>query len=299
MKKIIPVLIALLLVSGCTSTKKNKRTTTIQSSSNEQSSSEAISSSSQDVTSSSATSSSSSGTSSSKPSSSVTTSSSHTTSSSASSSSRPSSSSTSSTSGQHLPTETLPNNLKAFYAPSNTPVELTTHLSTPHWWENDFKEDLPSSDWSYIYGNNNSRGDWGDHPQPQFYSSNNGNPGGLRMDQERKGFQSCLFHHTGEKLEIRLGISQVNDAKFNSDTSVPTGYFLFYDKNAHYLDNLTYTLEHDKINSNTTEIKFYVTGTTTENVAYLEFRLNTLPYKGQTSYNFGVGYLNINSWERA
>lgn len=213
-----------------------------------------------------------------------------------SSSSKPGTSNNSTT--HAIPSGTLPQNMKMFYAPTNEPLEFKTSLSSDDWYEFSMIDDLPSDDWTFIYGNNCSRGDYGSSPQPSFYSSNNNAPGGLKMDQRWKGFQTPLFHHNGPKLEIRLDISQVNNANDKPVTSVPTGYFFFYDKDANWLSNLDYKLVSGTITKNTDEVKFYVTGSGTENVAYFEFRLSALPYKGSQSYNFGLGGISIHSWER-
>ena len=274
MKKILPLVIAVLAVAGCTpNNKRSKRT----SSTDEDTSANISSVESTSINSEAVSSVISSQT---NPSSATPTTASSNTSTGASSSSKPSSSSTSVT-----PSGELPNNYTKFDPPTNSPVEITTSLSPDDWWNNDLTTDFPNNDWAHIYGYNLTN--------PSIYAND---AGGIKMDQKYKGIRTPLFHHTGPKLEIRMDISQVNNAGGTPDKSVPTGYFFFYNANGDYLSNLTHTVEQETIVKNTTQVKFYVTGTNTENVAYLEFRLNALTFKGSQNYNFGVGGLNIHSW---
>ncbi len=310
MKKILPFLVALLLISGCTKTNKKPR----HSSSFDEGSSQIISSidsvtSNIEPTSQSGTSAGTSHTSIAPTSAGTSHTSVAPTSAGSSTTSRPSSSSTSSkptssstpAGDEYIRFNDYPSiSLRKFLAPTNEPIELITHLSEHHWWENDLKEDMPSADWTFIYGNKNSRGDFGDDKvKPSFYSVDQGKPGGLMMDQKWKGIQTPLFHHTGAKLEINMVISQVNNNTHKPEDSLPIGFFLFYDKDANYLENLTHEVSRGQITANTTQVHFYCTGSGTENVAYFEFRLVALPSKNSQAYNFGIGELNVNSWERA
>lgn len=214
MKKILPILVSILVISGCTASPKKHK----QSSSTDESSSQIITSgvapTSEGTSSTSATTSATT-----KPTSAPT------------SASKPTSTSTSKPTSSSTPVSPLPGGYTMFDAPTNTPIEVTTTLSDPSgdsWWNNDLRYEFPTEDWSHIYGHNLTT--------PKFYDNE---AGGLKMDQKYKGFQTPLFHHTGAKLEFNIGISQVNNASGKPDTSVPTGYFFFYDKNGNYLSNLT------------------------------------------------------------
>ena len=275
MKKILPILVSILVISGCTASPKKHK----QSSSNDEKSSEIVTSgvaptsegtSATSAATSATTKPTTAPTSASKPTSSPT------------STSKPTSSST--------PVSPLPGEYTMFDAPSNTPIEVTTTLSDPsgdYWWNNELKHEFPTDDWSHIYGHNITN--------PQFYAND---AGGLKMDQKYKGFQTPLFHHTGAKLEFHMLISQVNNASGKPDKSVPTGYFFFYDKNGTYLANLTHVVEQETITVTKTDVHFYVTGEHTADVAYFEFRLNALTFNGSQNYNFGIGNVNVHSWER-
>lgn len=298
MKKILPFLVALLSISGCTTTNKKPR----RSSSFDEGTSQIISSI--DSTTSNIEPTSQGGTSAGTSHTSVAPTSAGTSTTSkpnsSSTSSKPTSSSTPA-GDEYIRFKDYPSiSLRKFLAPTNEPIELITHLSEHHWWENDLRDDMPSTDWTFIYGNKNSRGDFGDDKvSPSFYSVDQGKPGGLRMDQKWKGIQTPLFHHTGAKLEINMVISQVNNNTDKPEDSLPIGFFLFYDKDANYLENLTHEVSRGQITANTTQVHFYCTGSGTENVAYFEFRLVALPSKNSQAYNFGIGEINVNSWERA
>ena len=267
MQKILPILVSILVISGCTaSPKKHKQSSSIDERSSQIVTSGVAPTSEGTSVTSAATSSTTKPTSASKP----------------TSTSKPTSSST--------PVSPLPGGYTMFDAPTNTPIEVTTTLSDPSgdsWWNNDLRYEFPTEDWSHIYGHNLTT--------PKFYDNE---AGGLKMDQKYKGFQTPLFHHTGAKLEFNIGISQVNNASGKPDTSVPTGYFFFYDKNVNYLSNLTHTVEQETITAKTTNLHFYITGEHTVDVAYFEFRLNALTFKGSQNYNFGIGNVNVHSWER-
>ena len=279
MKKILPVLVALLVISGCTSTnKKSKRSSSYDEVTSENVSSIQPETSIIDQSSNNPTSV---VTSISNVSPTTGTSYFPTTASKTSSSSIATSTSTSQSG-------TLPNNYIIFDLPTNTPIEITTSTSPDDWWNNDLRYDFPTDDWAHIYGNNLTT--------PKFYDNE---AGGLKMDQKYKGFRTPRFHHTGAKLEIRLGISQVNNAGGTPDKSVPTAYLFFYDASGNYISNLTKTVEQETITSKTTEVQIYVTGSNIENVSYFEFRLNALTFKGSQNYNFGIGSVGVHSWTYA
>ncbi len=280
MKKILPILVALLVISGCTSTsKKSKR-----SSSNDEVTSENVSSiqTETSITDQSSNNPTSVVTSISNVSPTTGTSYFPTTASKTSSLSSITTSTSTSQSG------TLPNNYVIFDPPTNTPIEITTSTSTEDWWNNDLRYDFPTDDWAHIYGENLTT--------PKFYANE---AGGLKMDQKFKGFRTPRFHHTGAKLEIRLGISQVNTAGGTPDKNVPTAYLFFYDASGNYISNLTKTVERETITLKTTEVQIYVTGSNIENVSYFEFRLNALTFKGSQNYNFGIGSVGVHSWTYA
>lgn len=177
-----------------------------------------------------------------------------------------------------------------------TPYNLKTTLSADDssWSNNDMKEYLPSG-FRYIYKNACDDGPAYHKASAKFYSSNNKAPGGLKIDNTGVGFQSSMFTHTGAKLEIRIGISQVNNASDKPEEGKDTFHIYFFNKEGKYLNK--YIVEEKTITTNTKEIKFYWTENASE-IAYFEFRCNAMPYKGQQCYNIGISYCNFKSWER-
>ena len=177
------------------------------------------------------------------------------------------------------------------------PYTLKTTLSqdTSSWSNNDLKEYLPTN-FRYIYKNACDDGVVNHKASAKFYSSNNDAPGGLKIDNTGVGFQSQLFQHTGEKLEIRIGISQVNNSSDKYEKGKDSFHIYFFNKNGEYLDK--YKVEAETITTKTDEIKFYWDNNAKE-VAYFEFRCNAMPYKGSQCYNVGISYCNFKSWERA
>ncbi len=177
------------------------------------------------------------------------------------------------------------------------PYQLKTTLSQDNdsWSNNDLKEELPDG-FRYIYKNACDDGPKNHKAQADFYSSNNNNPGGLKIADIGVGFQSKMFTHTGEKLEIRIGISQVNNANDKPDEGKDTFHIYFFNKDGTYLNK--YAVPEKTIKTSTQEIKLYWTENASE-IAYFEFRCNAKPYKGQQCYNVGISYCNIKSWEKA
>lgn len=177
------------------------------------------------------------------------------------------------------------------------PYQLKTTLSQDNdsWSNNDLKEELPDG-FRYIYKNSCDDGPAYHKSQAKFYSSNNNNPGGLKIADVGVGFQSKMFVHNGAKLEIRIGISQVNNASDKPDEGKDTFHVYFFNKEGNYLNK--YAVSENTIKTSTKEIKFYWTENASE-IAYFEFRCNAKPYKGQQCYNVGISYCNIKSWERA
>ena len=177
------------------------------------------------------------------------------------------------------------------------PYNLKTTLSQDDssWSNNDLKEYLPSS-FRYIYKNACDDGPSYHKASAKFYSSNNNAPGGLKIDNIGVGFQSQMFVHTGEKLEIRIGISQVNNSSDKPEKGKDPIHIYFFNKEGKYLDK--HVIEHGSIEAKTKELHFYYTKNAKE-VAYFEFRVNAMPYKGEQCYNIGISYCNFKSWERA
>ncbi len=271
MKKILPILIATLVIAGCTPTRRKKQPSSSSdegTSLNPTSINPSVEPSISSQAPTSATSISSVGpTSASKPS---------------SSQSKPSSTSASSS-----PLGPLPGGYPIFEPPTNTPYELKTSTSPDDWWNSDMKTEMPEN-WDYLYGQKILT-------EPDFYKNAEG---GLAMDQHYKGFRTCLFHHNGPKLEIRFYVSQYNYASGGTpNKNVPTGYLFFFDNNGTYLSNLTYTVEHETFKPSSSEVQFYITGSGTQNVAYFEFRLNDLTFEGKKCYNFGISKVGIHSWQ--
>lgn len=175
------------------------------------------------------------------------------------------------------------------------PMKLKTTLSadTSSWSNNDMYEYMPTN-FRYVYRNSYQDGPSGHRSSPTFYS--NSNPGGLKIANTGVGFQSTMFEHTGEKLEIRIGISQVNNASGNPQKNKDTVHIYFFNKQGQLI-TISY-IEENTITASTNELKIYLTDHAKE-VNYFEFRVNAMPYKGSQCYNFGVGYCNFKSWERA
>lgn len=286
MKKHLLVLISALLIAGCRANNTSSSiSTTSQSQSSNTSESTSITSS---VTSQS------SATSSSKT---TTSSSSH------SSSTKPTSSSTTTTTGSQddymKGRPLLPNGYAQIDAPTNSPVQLVTSTSSQDWYNVDWTQDQPSN-WRYIYKNSVDNGPSGHKCSPGFYSYNpskpNDYPGGLKFTNPFIGFQSMKFTHTGEKLEIRIYITQVNNATDQPDEKNPTGYLYFFRNNGDLIPSLTYTIEKGSIVTKTEYVKCYITGSEIKNVTHFQFWTQAKPYKGSQCYNFGVGQVGIHSW---
>ena len=184
---------------------------------------------------------------------------------------------------------------------NKTPYELKTTLSADDssWSNNIMYDELPD-DFRFIYGNSCDDGEAGQRAQPKFYSYNPDKtsqyPGGLKFDQVSKGFQTQLFIHSGKKLEIRLGISQVNNASGKPNVGEDTFRIYYFDNTGALLGKHAVIAE--TITTKTTEIKYYETSDFVENIAYFEVRQTAMAYKGQQCYNVGMSYCNFKSWER-
>lgn len=183
--------------------------------------------------------------------------------------------------------------------PTNSPINITTSNDSSAWWSIDIKDELDDS-LTFIYGNSSSKGPSGHYANAPMYSYNaqkeDKYPGGLKMSQRSVGIQSPLFSHSGPKLEIRIGISQVNEAGGSVEKGKPTGFIYFYNSNGDFLANKTINVVEGTIVKNTAGnyIRYY--DYSAQDIAYFEFRLNALPYKSSQNYNFGIGYLSIHSW---
>lgn len=184
---------------------------------------------------------------------------------------------------------------------NKTPYNLVTTLSSDSetWSNNEMYDSLPS-DFRFIYGNSSDDGESGSVAKPKFYSYNSSlptkYPGGLKFDQVSKGFQSQLFSHTGNKLEIRLGISQVNNASDKPEKDKDTLRIYYFNNKGNYLGQHNVVAE--TLTTSTKEIKYYETSSFTKDIAYFEVRLTAMAYKGSQCYNFGMNYCNFKSWER-
>lgn len=175
------------------------------------------------------------------------------------------------------------------------PLTLKTTLSADNdsWYNNDFTSEL-SSNWRYIYKNACDDGPTNHKTSPNFYSDE---LGGIKIANEGVGLQSPMFVHEGQKLEIRIGISSVNNNSKTPEKGKDPLHVYFFDKNGNYLDKYAFKDGSINANSKNKELKFYWTEKATE-VAYFEIRLNAFPYKGSQCYNFGIKSVNIKSWER-
>lgn len=177
--------------------------------------------------------------------------------------------------------------------PTNSSIQIVTSNESSDWWQEDIKDELPS-DMAFIYGNNSSDGPSGHYAGPTMYQNE---AGGLKISKETQGIRSPLFTHYGEKLEIRIGISQVTNASGQPDKNKDTGYIYFFNSTGTFLSSKTVIVEENSIDANTQYIRYYVTGA--QQIAYFEFRLNVQPYKNSQNYNFGIGYLAVHSWPQA
>lgn len=178
-----------------------------------------------------------------------------------------------------------------------SPINLKTTLEadSSSWSNNDLKDSLPYG-FRYIYRNACDDGPKNHKTSADFYSSNNKAPGGLKIANTGVGFQSPMFNHTGEKLEIRIGLSQINNCNDKKEEGKDTFHIYFFNKEGEYL--FKYVVEEKTISTSTKEIKFYWTQNA-KDIAYFEFRCNAKPYKGSQCYNVGISYCNFKSWERA
>ena len=183
---------------------------------------------------------------------------------------------------------------------ASNPVEIRTTLSSDSssWFNSDFKGDV-SNGYRYIYKNSCS-----DMASPHYTSvktyATSHDGGGLKINDIGVGFGSPYFAHTGKKLELRIGISSVNNSSGKKEANKDTFHIYYFGANNVYLGKSS--IEEGSIksgNNPTKELKVYYQESNAEDVRYFEFRCNALPYIGSQCYNVGIGYCNVKSWERA
>lgn len=177
---------------------------------------------------------------------------------------------------------------------SNNPVEIRTTLSadSSSWFNSEFISDT-SNGYRYIYKNSCSDGPSGHYTSVKCYDNEKG---GLKIDDLGVGFGSPYFNHSGAKLELRLGISQVNNAKGDIDPKKDTYHIYFFGENNNYLGKSS--VPKGSIKTSTKELTVYYTEPNAINVKYFELRVICKPYVSSQSYNVGISYCNIKSWER-
>ena len=186
-----------------------------------------------------------------------------------------------------------------FPSNKNSPIILTTTLSADDssWFNTEFKGDVDNG-YRYIYKNSCSDGPSGHKCSVQTYSENH-DGGGLKITDPGTGFGSPMFSHQGAKLEIRIGVSSVNKSSQTKNIHEGEDFYhvYFFNKNNEYLGK--YSFVDGSLTEKTTFLKMYYTASNAKDVAFFEFRCNSVAYKGQQAYNIGVGYCNVKSWERA
>ena len=182
--------------------------------------------------------------------------------------------------------------------PSNkdNPITIQTTLGadSSSWFNASFSTDV-SEGYRYIYKNSCSDGPSGHKCSVQTYAESH-HGGGLKITDPGTGFGSPMFTHEGAKLELRIGISSVNNASDKPVQGKDTFHIYFFDKNNNYLGKVVRA--EGTVETSTKEMKFYYTESNAKDVAFFEFRCNAKPYKSSQSYNVGISYCNVKSWER-
>lgn len=178
---------------------------------------------------------------------------------------------------------------------SSSPVTLLTDNTSTSWDENDTKSSIPTG-FRYIYKNSYDDGPTYHKTSPNFYSSNNDAPGGIKFTGAGIGLQSKMFTHTGNKLEIRIGISQVNNARGIPVKNADTFHLYYFNNVGLLLGHSAVVAETITTSSAGNYVKIYCTESYTSSIAYVDLRMNANAYKGSQLYNVGVNYLNIKSW---
>lgn len=177
----------------------------------------------------------------------------------------------------------------------NNPVQLITDYQTSSWYNFDMKSEMPN-DFRYIYRNSCDDGPTGHKSSPKFYSNE---AGGLKIANTGVGFQTYMFSHTGEKLEMRIGISQVNNCSETPEKGKDTLHIYYFNK---FGDLLGYdSIEEGSISKSSEGqyVKLYCTHEYVKDIAYIDIRCNALAYKGSQCYNIGIGYFQLKSWPQA
>jgi len=182
--------------------------------------------------------------------------------------------------------------------PSNkdNPVNIKTTLSadSSSWFNTEFKGNVDNG-YRYIYKNSCSDGPAYHKCGVDTYSESH-DGGGLKINSTGVGFGSPYFTHTGAKLEFRIGLSSVNNASEKKQEGKDTFHIYYFGENNNYLGKTV--IEEGSIDSKTKEIKFYYTEANASQIRFFEFRCIALPYKTNQTYNVGIGYCNVKSWER-
>ena len=179
----------------------------------------------------------------------------------------------------------------------NNPVEIRTTLSadSSSWFNTKFEGDVANG-YRYIYRNSCSDGPSGHYTSVDTYSiSHDG--GGLQIANPGSGFGSPYFNHSGAKLELRIGLSSVNNATSGTkDPNKDTYHIYFFGENNEYLGKSI--VARGTITDSTKELQIYYKESNAINVKYFEFRCIAKPYDSKKLYNVGIGSCNIKSWER-
>ena len=166
----------------------------------------------------------------------------------------------------------------------NTTVSGPKNYNNPapidEWYNEDVNGYMPG-DWTFIYGNNKTHGD--------FYAK-----GGIKLDQFQ-GIQSPYFN-SYKKIEVRLSVNETHGTqKKVVDKNAPIFHIYGYDSQGKhiytdYINNKTINVEHLEGK----QIKFYIPS---DKVNYFEVRLNSRPYDVSGKlYNFGIKELSIKGW---
>lgn len=172
---------------------------------------------------------------------------------------------------------------------SSNPHELVTDNNTSSWWNNSLKDSL--GDFRYIYKNSCDDGVSGHKCTEKFYEND---AGGLKFTDKGCGFGSPMFAHSGQKLQINLTVSQVNNAKGSPETSKADSIaaIYFFNSDESLVDKVY--IANTKLNSKGTFTVYYTVDA--PSVSYFEFRLRANPYKSSQCYNVGMSECNIKAW---
>lgn len=178
--------------------------------------------------------------------------------------------------------------------PKNTsPITIpTTNVGTDA-VKYDTKNNV-TSPMRYIYRNSVDDGPSGHKCSAQMYAESSG--GGVKFTQTGVGLETPYFTHTDFKLEIRIGISQVNNASDTPDKGKAPLHIYFFNKDNQYLGKEEVPEGSIETKTAGNYVRVYNEQSYTKNVAWFEVRLNAKPYKSSQCYNIGVEYISIKSW---